>query len=319
MAVPAFEDFYRPVLEITAGPKAPLTRKEVTVAVTERFALTESEQRETIPSGIKTRVRDRVDWALTDLKQAGLLSTPRHNRWQITSQGVDFLNDHPGDITRAEVRDLAKKPDLDSAPVISGIDGSGELTPDDQVAQGYRQHLGTVPVPPVTPDELIARSHQQHQEMLADEILDNLKGLEPYAFDRLSVELLSKIGYGEGSATQRSNDRGIDGILNQDPLGLEKVYIQAKRWNTAKVPEKPIRDFHTSLVAVGANKGVFITNSTFADDAKEVARNFTAQGKPIILIDGPKLAELMIRHGVGVRTINTYEVKDLDANYFAEG
>lgn len=296
MAVPPFEEFYRPVLEITAGPKAPLTRKEVTVSVTERFSLTESDQRETIPSGMKTRVRDRVDWALTDLKQAGLLSTPRHNRWQITSQGEVFLNDHPGDITRAEVRDLAKKPDLGPEPVISGVESSGELTPGEQIAQGY----------------------QQLQFTLSMEILDSLENLEPYAFEQLVVELLERMGYGDGSPTQRSRDRGIDGVLKQDPLGLEKIYVQAKRWNTSQVTEKVIREFHSSLVAKGATKGVVVTNSTFTDSAKSVAENFTAQGKPISLIDGSELVQLMIRHGLGVVTEITYEVKKLDANYFAE-
>lgn len=322
MAVPPFEDFYRPVLEITAGPEAPLTRKEVTVSVTERFSLTEAEQRETIPSGIKTRVRDRVDWALTDLKQAGLLGTPRHNQWQITSQGEVFLNDHPGEITRAEVRDLSKKLDLDSDAVLSGIDGLVELIPDDQIAQGYRQHIATVPIPSVTPDELIAQSHRQLQVTLSREIQDALKGLEPAAFERLVVKLLEEMGYGYGIVTGRSHDGGIDGILTKDRLGLlEKVCVQAKRYNDGHpVGMRDITQFVGSLDDQHTNQGVFITASSFASTVTKDSKSgiITMGSKSIHLIDGRKLAELMIRHGVGVVTEITYAVKKLDANYFAE-
>lgn len=181
-------------------------------------------------------------------------------------------------------------------PAIVAADDLGDMSPEQRMSLGYVEHF----------------------ETLLEEVLESVRSIGPTAFERLSVDLLSKIGYGDGLTTPRSKDGGIDGILSQDPLGLEKVYVQAKRWNTAQVQEKPIRDFYTSLVAVGATKGVFITNSTFADNAKEVARNFTAQGRPLRLIDGRELAKLMIRHGVGVVTEITYEVKKLDANYFAE-
>lgn len=296
MAVPAFEDFYRPVLEITAGTKVSLTRKEVTVAVTERFALTESEQRETIPSGIKTRVRDRVDWVLTDLKQAGLLLYPEPRRLQITPQGREFLTSHPGVITEAEVAKLRTNLAEDSPAAVAGLPESSDITPDEQ----------------------IARSHQQHQEMLADEILSHLKGISPAGFERLVVALLSKMGYGDGRVTGKSGDQGIDGILDEDTLGLEKVYVQAKRYDNAQVGEPEIRNFSGSLDRQGAVKGVFITTSNFSPTARQAARDISMGSKSIRLIDGRELAELMIKHGVGVVTEITYEVKKLDANYFAE-
>lgn len=297
MAVPKVYQFYRPVLEIAAESNGIVARKTIITKLTTKLSLTRSDRREMLPTGRVTKVVSRTSWVLTVLKQYGMLDNPQLGQYQITQPGKDFLANHPGPspIRNADFKNLGETEESATTT---------DLDPDEPEA--------------ITPEEQIYSSFQQHRDMLVEAVQQQVRDISSDAFERLSVELLSKIGYGEGSATQRSNDRGIDGILNQDPLGLEKVYIQAKRWNTAKVPEKPIRDFHTSLVAVGANKGVFITNSTFADDAKEVARNFTAQGKPIILIDGPKLAELMIRHGVGVRTINTYEVKDLDANYFAE-
>ena len=170
-----------------------------------------------------------------------------------------------------------------------------------------------------TPNEQMGKSYRELQSQLADDILDSMKGISPTSFERLVNRLLSQMGYGEVKReTGRSGDRGIDGILNQDTLGLEKIYVQAKRYDTATVGEPEIRNFSGSLDGQGATKGVFITTATFAQRAWQTAENISMGNKSIILIDGRQLAQLMIRHGVGVVTEITYDIKTLDANYFAE-
>jgi len=161
------------------------------------------------------------------------------------------------------------------------------------------------------------QSNRLVQERLADELLQSIAALTPDRFERLVVQLLVKMGYGEGRPVGRSGDGGIDGIISQDPLGLEKVYIQAKRWSN-QVGDPEIRNFSGSLDAKGATKGVFITASTFNTTAKRTAQTISAGNKLIRLIDGRELSKLMIEHGVGVVTEYTYEVKKLDENYFAE-
>ena len=170
-----------------------------------------------------------------------------------------------------------------------------------------------------SPEEQLDLLARQLTEQLVDEILTNLKSMHPTDFERLVNRLLNRIGYGEIDREQgHSGDEGIDGILSQDLLGLEKVYVQAKRYSSNQVGEPEIRNFSGSLDPHGATKGVFITTSTFSSTARQTAENISRGGKFIRLIDGGELAELMITHGVGVVTEITYEVKKLDANYFAE-
>ena len=159
--------------------------------------------------------------------------------------------------------------------------------------------------------------HRELNDRLAYELLESAKGMAPDRFEDLVVELLEEMGYGEGEAIGRSGDEGIDGIVNQDPLGLEKVYIQAKRWQN-QVGEPEIRNFSGSLEAKGASKGVFITTSNFSSTAEQTARYISAGNKFIRLIGGHELARLMINHGVGVVTETTYEVKKIDENYFVD-
>ena len=296
MAVPQKRDIYRPVLELAAASGESLNRKQVADRVIDRLALTESDLQEMVPSNMQTRVDNRMQWAITDLKLAGLLLYPEPRHIQITPQGREYLANHPGVITESEVARLRQKPDGGSNPVEPIVSDTDTLTPDEQ----------------------IARSHQQHQEMLSDQILDSMKSLEPAGFERLVVGLLSNMGYGDGRVTGRSGDQGIDGILDEDTLGLEKVCIQAKRYDTAQVGEPEIRNFAGSLDRQGAAKGVFITTSTFSPTARQAARDISMSSKSVRLVDGQELAALMIRHGVGVVTEITYEVKKLDANYFAE-
>ncbi len=169
----------------------------------------------------------------------------------------------------------------------------------------------------LTLHEQMDESFLELNARLSGELLESVKSISPDTFESLVVRLLERMGYGEGSVVGQSGDGGIDGIINQDPLGLEKVYIQAKRWQN-QVGEPEIRNFSGSLEAKGANKGVFITTSAFSSSARQTARYISAGSKYIRLIDGEELTHLMIEHGVGVVTETAYEIKKIDENYFVD-
>lgn len=296
MAVPSQYELYRPILEVADSSAEGLSRKELREELTARFHWTDEDLVEMVPSGAQAKIDNRMNWAIYRLKSAELLDYPSQGSIQITPAGKTFLGEHSGVIRGSLLRRMRTEVDADSNESRPVSDDSSEVAPDEQ----------------------IARSHQQQQEMLADEILDKLKSIAPAGFERLVVALLSKMGYGDGRVTGKSGDQGIDGILDEDTLGLEKVYVQAKRYGNAQVGEPEIRNFSGSLDRQGAIKGVFITTSTFSPTARQAARDISMGNKFIRLIDGRELAELMIRHGVGVVTEITYAVKKLDANYFAE-
>ena len=296
MAVPTLDILHRAVLEIANSSDQRLTRKEFLECLTTKFSLTDADLQEMVPSGKQSRIENRTNWAMTDLKKAGLINNPKRNQWEITQTGRDFLVNHHGIIKLGDLQKLW--PESLESSVVSETSTSSPVD--------------------ITPDEQMAIMHAQHQNMLSDEILDSVKDVTPSGFEYLVVELLSRMGYGDGRVVGHSGDQGIDGILNQDVLGLEKVYVQAKRHTTNQVGEPEIRNFSGSLVAQGATKGVFITTSTFSPTARQTAQTISMGNQFIRLIDGLELAELMIRHGVGVITDMTYEVKKLDANYFAD-
>ena len=296
MAVPSQYELYRPILEVADASAEGLSRKELRDELTARFHWTAADLAEMVPSGAQAKIDNRMNWAIYRLKSAELLDYPSQGSIQITPVGKKFLGEHTGVIRGALLRRMRPGSDVDSTESRPVSDDSSEVAPDEQ----------------------LARSHQQHQEMLADEILSHLKGISPASFERLVNELLREMGYGTIEQDQGFiGDHGVDGILNQDTLGLEKIYVQAKRWDNTPVGEPDISRFSGSLDLKGATKGVFITTSTFSAAAKAYIQN-NRSGKSIRLIDGQELAELMIRHGVGVVTEFTYEVKKLDANYFAE-
>ena len=296
MSVPTLDELHRPVLEIANSSSRRLTRKEFVERLTDLFSLTDADLQETLPSGGQTRIENRTNWAITDLKKAGLMDNPARNQWEITQQGRDFLVGQQGIIKLADLQKLW--PDSREAPNVSA-----SSTPESV---------------DITPDEQMAISHRQHLDSLSDEILDSLKSVTPTGFERLVVEFLSKMGYGTGRVVGRSGDQGVDGILNQDKLGLEKVFTQAKRHTSGQVGEPEIRNFSGSLVAQGATKGVFITTSSFSPTARQTAESISMGTQFIRLIDGRELAALMIDNDVGVVTQMTYAVKKVDANYFAD-
>ena len=309
MAIPTPKQLYRPILEIAEVKGNAITKKSISKSLRERFpSLTENELQQRHQSG-SPKFDTNVRGVLSELADAGLLLNYKNDglkrgHYQITEQGRALLVSHTGDISRKELGPKKKKKQTVA---------EDDMAPPETAANN---DVGTASEES-TPDEQIAALYRELSDRLAEELLERVKRVSPADFERLVVSLLEKMGYGQGQAIGGNGDKGIDGIINQDALGLEKVYIQAKRWES-QVGEPEIRNFSGSLEAKGANKGVFITSSFFGPKARETARFISAGNKFIRLIDGEELARLMINHGVGVVSEITYDVKKLDENYFAE-
>ena len=313
MVVASQKQLHRPILEIVDGAEEEVVSlQSIRESLVERFSLTEDDLLEKVPSGQQTRFENRAYWAVSYLKRAGLLEAPSRARFQITLQGRETLVTSEGDIETGQLSDLIK---ARQQPTSS--EGEVAVTTSDAVGVSVADDSTDADTTSITPDELMGELYRELNNKLADELLESVKGVPPDRFELLVVRLLEKMEYGQDQRVGRSGDQGIDGIINQDPLGLEKVYIQAKRWQS-QVGEPEIRNFSGSLEVKGANKGVFITTSTFSSTAQGAADLISAGSKFIRLIDGGELARLMIAHNVGVVTEITYDVRKLDENYFAE-
>ena len=308
MVLPTQSQLHIPILETLSGLEDGAHIRIIKDTLAERFSMTVAELAELIPSGQSTRLADRLSWALSYLKRAGLIHSPSRSHWKIAPEGRDFLSTRKGgDISGAQLNKLIEKRKRESSHDGGGAQAanvgeseSAGFVHDAPTDIAYRKRM----------DEL----HLELEKALANELLDSVKAVSPLRFERLVVELLEAMGYGEGRRIGGSGDQGIDGVINQDPLGLENVYIQAKRWQNA-VGEPEIRNFLGSLDVKGASKGVFITTSTFSESAKSSA---FAVRRTIRLVDGGELAKLMIRHNVGVVIETTYALKKPDENYFSE-
>ena len=313
MPIPTKNQVHRPILEFVASKgETPSTRREIVRAVAEKFSLTPDEIDERSPSG-SNRVYTRSSWSLMGLRWANLVEYPRRGQIKITRQGEEFIKKHEGRTINDAAINKWKQGQEQLKSVGDDDNSTDTLVPVDATS-APNADIGESAA---APDEIIYDAYQQLQDKLADDMLDALKGVDPYQFERIVLALLEKMGYGTGQQVGRSGDGGIDGVINQDPLGLEKVYIQAKRWqNTVGEPE--IRNFSGSLATNGAAKGVFITTSNFSTTARQAAQTISAGIQLIRLINGHELARLMIQHGVGVVTEITYEVKKLDENYFSD-
>ena len=300
MAVPSQGELHRPILEIAAARGGALSFGQYLEFIVHRYSLTSHDLAERVSSGLP-RVRVNIGFALHLLDKAGLLNRPSRGHFHITPTGRNYLQGHIGKITTAQLKKLAeqKKPEVLSSS--SNIYAPSDLSHDDDAS----------------PQDKIDAGYRELQEQLADDLLESLLQVSPDGFERLVVDLLEKMGYGEGEAVGRSGDGGIDGIINQDALGLEKVYLQAKRWQN-QVGEPAIRNFSGSLDAKGASKGVFVTTSNFSASARQTAKNISAGPKFIRLIDGPELAKLMMDYNVGVITQYAYKIQELDENYFID-
>ena len=301
MTVPDYQSIMLPLLEYAGDGKEHLLRRAYD-DLAQFFNLTEEERQELLPSGRQSTFENRVGWARTYLKKAGLLSSPKRAHFQITQKGQDVLKAKPNTINVAFLKQYPEFLEFQTksnkaGPTTAGLSEEQEITP----------------------EESMEASYIKLRDDLADELLETIKSCTPSFFERLVVDLLVKMGYGgtrkdAGMAIGRSGDGGIDGIIKEDRLGLDVVYIQAKRWEgTVSRPE--IQKFAGALLGQQARKGVFITTSSFSKEAK----NYTsAIDSKIVLIDGEMLAELLIDFDLGVSPVAVYSLKRVDLDYFME-
>jgi restriction system protein len=303
MAVPEFQTFMLPVLQLAADGKEH-SASETDAFVAEILNLSQDDKEELLPSGTQTKVYNRVRWSATYLRKAGLLEGLGRGRWRITPRGLEVLESNPGSLTKKhllrfpEFREFVNYTDQISPS--AGLESDGED-------------------PGQTPEETLETAYLRLRSALAQELLERIKVSSPKFFERLVVDLLVSMGYGgsrrdAGEAVGQSGDAGIDGIIKEDKLGLDVVYIQAKRWEGV-VGRPVVQAFAGSLEGQRARKGVLITTSKFSPDAHTYVGIIE---KKIVLIDGEQLAELMIDHDVGVNEVAQYAVKRVDLDYFEE-
>ncbi len=307
MAVPDYQSVMLPLLRLAAQKETEISTSEAVEALAKELGLTEDDLKEMLPSGIQATFVNRVGWASTYMKKAGLLEATRRGFYQITDRGRNLLKKQPKTIN---VKLLKQYPEFLEFQQLKGT-RSGDKVPESK---------GPSDISTATPSEALEAAYENLRDELSDELISRLKKISPAFFERIVVELLVKMGYGgsradAGKAIGRSGDGGIDGIIKEDKLGLDVVYIQAKRWDNNPVGRPDVMQFAGALQAQRANKGIFITTSRFTDDA----RNYVSQiGSKIVLIDGEQLTSLMIEHDVGVSTVSLYPVKKVDSDYFEE-
>ncbi len=303
MPVPTTNEFHRPILEIAAETVDALSARQFAEELAQRLDIIEGDLLERSASGVR-RFADRVQWSMHNLRLAGVLARPSRGKYRITDSGRAFLAKHDGPVTNGDLRQLQADGQRSHIAAASSSVLAGDNACDDS--------------PDITPKDILDAGHERLQIQLSEDIKESVSLVSPTRFERLVLDLLYKMGYGEPEHTGHSGDGGIDGIVNQDALGLEKVYVQAKRYTSGSVGEPEIRNFAGSMIARGATKGVFITTSSFSSTARQTAANVSQRNETMRLVDGDELAQLMIRHGVGVVTEYTYEIKKLDENYFAD-
>lgn len=301
MAIPDYQSIMLPLLRFAADGNEHSLREGIE-GVAEKFRLTEAERKELLPSGQQPTFDNRVAWARTYLSKGALLDSPRRGYFCITQRGREVLAKNP---TVINVKFLEQFPEF--------IEFRAKRNePKESAETTEAQNLQT-------PGELLESAYQKLREDLSAELLKTVRESSPTFFERIVIDVLVKMGYGgsrkeAGKAVGRSGDEGIDGIINEDRLGLDVIYIQAKRWQAA-VGRPEIQKFVGALEGQRANKGIFITTSAFTREAEDYAAKIPSK---IVLIDGEQLSQLMIDHNVGVALVTSYETKKIDSDYFIE-
>ena len=283
MTVPGQSQLHRPLLKIASDAHEPMSKWKFLDSITGLLELTPDDLAERVPSG-EQRIAKNIGFALYYLTSAGLLKKPIRAHWEITGAGRKCLETSTGEITIAELNRLATQHDSGHGGHSDGAPNYEDATPA-SIPHGLQSH--SVPKDDdASPQDKIDFGFRELRKQLLNDLRESISQMPPDRFEKLVVDLLQKMGYGKGQVVGKSGDRGIDGIINQDALGLEKVYLQAKRWQN-QVGEPEIRNFIGSLVvAEGASKGVFVTNSTFSASARQTAQ--TTSNMLIRLIDGPE-------------------------------
>jgi restriction system protein len=307
MPVPTYDLFVEPVMRyLEKHPEGALSR-DVHDAAAEALHLSDTDRAELLPSGTQRVYKNRAGWAYDRLKRAGLSLGLRRGHWQLTEQGRAFASAHPASLPAdvleklvTEHHDVRLRPAADG----EGSTASVEVAVPDRAT--------------ASPDDRLDQAMAELRETVAAELLDKLSQVSREDFEMIVLDVLNKMKYGTSAAdlrrVGRPGDQGIDGVISLDPLGLEKVYVQAKKWR-GSVGRPEIQGFYGALAGQRAKKGVFVTTSTFSQQAVDFAASSVER---IVLIDGRKLADLMIEHEVGVTTVRSLRVPKLNLEYFEE-
>jgi len=309
MSIPDYQSLMLPVLRLAAEGEKRVA--DVVDQIADDFGLTQEEREELLPSGRQRVLHNRIHWAKFYMTKAGLITSPARGRFMATDDGKALLATHPDKI---DVKLLLKRPDF--REFYKSGNGSDADPGDTPAARPPILDVETT-----TPEEQIEAAYQTVLTALRADLLDRIGQNSPAFFEQLIVNLLVAMGYGgshKNAAAQlgRSGDGGVDGVVNEDRLGLDRVYVQAKRYApTNSIGRPDVQAFVGSLVGLGATKGVFVTTSTFSPQARDFVKHLSQR---VILIDGRQLAELMIEHGVGVRVSRAIEFKRLDEDFFSE-
>ena len=298
MTIPDYQSIMLPLLEYAADQKE-YSRREAIEHISKKFKLTEEEKSQLLPSGTKPIINNRVGWAKTYLKKAGLLEYPKRGYLKITELGLRVLEDKPEKINNRYLRNFPSFLEFRQTSIIKKEDLDIEEEK--------------------TPLELIENGVHQINVELGSELLEYILKSSPAFFERLVVDLLVRMGYGgslldAGSAIGRTGDEGIDGVIKEDKLGLDNIYIQAKRWNRS-VGRPELQAFVGALQGKRSRKGIFITTSSYTEAAKDYVSSIETK---VALIDGETLVRYMIENDLGVITRDTYKIKEIDADYFEE-
>ncbi|WP_440069670.1 restriction endonuclease [Tenacibaculum discolor] len=301
--IPDFQTIMLPMLQLLSDGNSK-TLNEVMQALAQHFKLTSEHLKIKVPSGQMGLFRNRVGWTRSYLKKAGLIKYPERGVYQITEEGKKFLATNP---TKLRMKQLEQFPKYKEWRTTF----NGTNTKQKEITNTQEQ----------TPEEVLAATVTELKNELATELLDKLKENSFQYFENFVIQLLQKMGYGEfreeaSQHTGKTGDDGIDGIISQDRLGLENVYIQAKRFTNNSVGSPEIRNFIGSLALQGVNKGVFLTTSRFSSSAIQTAQDSKQQ--KIVLIDGKELTELAIEYNLGVQVADTIQIKKIDLDYFEE-
>ena len=300
MTIPVFQQIMLPLLQLLED-KQEHSLRQVIDSLTNQFNLTQEEQHELLPSGKQAIFDNRAGWARTHLKKAGLIESTRRGFFRITDRGLQVLEQKPAKI---DVKFLNQ---FDEFREFRAIRREKPTESDEEE-------------PETTPEEALANAYQDLKNNLASELLQQLKASSPMQFENIVIDLLVAMGYGgsrkeAAKAIGRSGDEGIDGIINEDRLGLDVIYVQAKKWEATTVGRPEIQKFAGALQGQHARKGIFITTSNFSKEAADFASRVDNK---IILLDGDTLVQYMIDHNIGVTPSVNYEVKKIDLDYFTE-
>ncbi len=304
MAVPKFFEFFEEFLRAIQDGELH-TAKEVREVIAKDMKISDEDRREMLPSGKQSTFDNRVAWARTYLDKADLIETPARGKYRITEAGRKALESGE----KIDLKYLERSDEFREFHNVS-ISGTPETSGEEQSETAE------------SPMETLDTEFLQVNATLASQLMDEVMSLTPTWFEQLVVKLLLKMGYGSGiegagRVTQRSNDGGIDGIIQEDQLGFSNIYIQAKQWDLGQTVGKPeIQKFVGALSGQQAQKGLFITTAKFSSGARQFADNLL--GTKVVLVDGVALTNLMIKHNVGVSVEHVYEVKRLDSDFFAE-